>query len=266
MKQRRVRVARLLSAVLAAGLVVAIAAPAGAQDKGKLKVATSLPAPGFWGGEDDAKPSDITEGFEYDLASEIATRLGYDGFSLKNVSFDALVAGKAKGYDLALSQVSITPERKKVVGFSVPYFESDQGILVKTGTTVDESNIKTIQWGVQGATTGQTFLKEEVKPDKKARSYQETTQAFAALQAGQIDAVLLDTAIVLVQAKLSDSEFDVVGQFESPDPYGAVFPKGSKLRKQVNGVIEELDADGTLARLAQENLGKSPDDLPVLEP
>ncbi len=43
------------------------------------------------------------------------------------MSFDALVAGKAKGFDLALSQVSITQERKKVVAFSTPYYRSDQG-------------------------------------------------------------------------------------------------------------------------------------------
>ncbi len=156
----------------------------------------------------------------------IAKRLGYDGFSVKNVSFDALVAGKVKGFDLALSQVTITKPRAKVVGFTVPYFDSDQGILVKTGTKVDESNLKDIQWGVQGATTGQTFLKARIRPTKTPRSYTETTQAFAALQAGQVDAVLLDTSIVLQQASASDGALEVVGQLKSGEHYGGITAEG----------------------------------------
>ncbi len=54
-----------------------------------------------------------------------------------NVAWDALVAGQTKNYDLALSQATITDERKKVVDFSVPYFSSDIGVLVKKGTAVD---------------------------------------------------------------------------------------------------------------------------------
>jgi len=255
----------MVAAVLTMGLSAVFVAPAGAGAEGNLQVATSLPAPGFWGDSLDAKPADIDSGFEYDLAVAIAEKLGYTGIKLKNTSFDALVAGKAKGFDIALTQASITPERKKVVTFSKPYFRSNQGILVQTGTTVDASNAKSIRWGVQTGTTAQTFLEEELKPDTDPRSYQETTQAFAALQAGQVDAVMLDTAIVLPQAKLSDGELEVVGQYENPDNYGIIMSKGSKLKKQVNTALAELEADGTLAQLSRDNLGKAPEDVPFLE-
>lgn len=264
MRRRGLRL--FLAALMVAGVTAAFAQPAGAGAEGNLIVATSLPAPGFWGDSLDAKPDDITSGFEYELAQAIADKLGYTGMKVKNVSFDALVAGKAKGYDIALTQASITSERKKVVTFSRPYFRSDQGILVKAGTTVDESNAKDIQWGVQTATTAQTFLKDELKPTKKPRSYQETTQAFTALQAGQVDAVMLDTAIVLAQAALSNGEFEVVGQYENPDNYGIIMPKGTDLKKLVNQALKDLEADGTIANLARENLTKAPEDVPFLQP
>jgi polar amino acid transport system substrate-binding protein len=254
-----------VAALMVVGISAAFVAPAGAGAEGNLKVVTSLPAPGFWGDSLDAKPADINSGFEYDLAQALAQKLGYTGMTLKNVSFDALVAGNVKNYDVALSQVSITPERKKVVTFSRPYFRSDQGILVKTGTTVDESNAKSIQWGVQTATTAQTFLNKELKPDKKPRSYQETTQAFTALQAGQVDAVMLDTAIVLAQAALSDGELTVVGQYDNPDNYGIIMPKGTDLKKLINQALKDLEADGTIANLARENLTQAPEDIPFLE-
>ena len=64
-------------------------------------------------------------------------------------------------YDLALSQISITCDRAKVVTFTMPYFESNQGVLVKADsdvqvTTLDEA--KKIKWGVQTGTTAIDLL------------------------------------------------------------------------------------------------------------
>jgi polar amino acid transport system substrate-binding protein len=261
-----VHVRKILVAITGLALVFAIASPVGAGGGKQLKVATSLPAPGFWTGD---TPDDITGGFEAGIAEELAKRLGYDGYTLKNVSFDGLVAGKAKGFDLALSQVTITDERKEVVGFTTSYFSADQGILVKNGTTVDESNIKTIQWGVQTATTAQTLLDDVVKPDQEPRSYQETTQAFAALDAGQVDAVLLDTSIVSAQANQEGSTTSVVGQFKTGEQYGGIVPKGSKLLKKINKALKAMKADGTLDALRDEFLvpeyAVDPAEVPYLE-
>ena len=67
------------------------------------------------------------------MAQAMAKLAGLSNVVVKNVSFDALVSGQTGGYDLALSQVTITDERKEVVCFSDPYFNSDQGVLVKAG-------------------------------------------------------------------------------------------------------------------------------------
>lgn len=261
-------VAALTLSLLAAP---AIGAPAGGgggyEEDGVLTVGTNLPAPGFWTGDD---PDSIEGGFEYGIALELAERLGReDGVKVVNVSFDALVAGNAQGFDIALSQVTITKERREVVDFSTSYFSSDQGILVREGTEVpDAAAAKELQWGVQTATTAESFLADEVKPDDEPRSYQETTQAFAALQAGQIDAVLLDTTIVLAQSNQPDSTFEVVGQFAVGEKYGAVLPKDTKLLKKVNKQLKAMKADGTIDALAEQYLapefGGDPADIPYI--
>jgi len=261
-------VTALTASLLAAPALGAPAGGGGYEEDGVLTVGTNLPAPGFWNGDD---PDSIDGGFEYGIAQELAERLNReDGVKVVNVSFDALVAGQAKGFDLAFSQVTITKDRKKVVDFSTSYFNSDQGILVRQGTEVpDAEAAKELQWGVQTATTAQTFLEDEVKPDKEPRSYQETTQAFAALQAGQVDAVLLDTTIVLAQSSQSGSEFTVVGQFAAGEKYGAVLPKDTKLLKKVNKQLKAMKADGTVDALAEQYLapefGKDPADVPYIE-
>lgn len=241
---------------------------AGAGEKGPLQVVTSLPAPGFWNGD---SPDTIDGGFEWALSQEIADALGYDGFELKNVSFGGLVAGKVKSFDLALSQVSITKDRKKVVDFSTPYYISDNGVMVNAGTEVpDLETAQTLRWGVQTGSTHVKFLKSVVKTDEPPKLFGETTEMFAALAADQIDAAMTDTSILLAQAGQPDSTFEVVAQFHATEGfYGAIFEKGSKLRKKVNKVIKQLEADGTLDALVQEWLvpefGADPADVPYID-
>lgn len=217
---------------------------------GTLTVVTSLPAPGFWNGDD---PSSLNGGFEYEMANEIAKRAALEDVKFENVSFDALVAGQAQGYDLALSQVTITADRAKVVDFTTPYFSSDQGILVKKGTTVSSNaDAKKLKWGVQTSTTGQEFLTSKIKPDSEPSVFQDTPSMFTALQAGQVQAVLLDTAIVLGQAAESGDQLAVVGQYKTGESYGGIVPKGSKNLAVFDAIIKEMKADGTLARLNEK--------------
>jgi polar amino acid transport system substrate-binding protein len=212
---------------------------------GKLTVQTALPAPGWWNGDD---PDHMTGGFEFELAKDLCAQLGVDKVRIVNVDFDALQAGKTKDFDLALSQITVTDDRKKNEDFSTSYFSSDQGIMVNQGTQVpDFAAAKKLKWGVQTGTTSEIFLNDKVKPDSAAKSFGQTTEMFTALKAKQIDAVLLDTAIVLAQAPTQDAE--VVAQFKTGEVYGALLPKSSANTPLVNTAIKTLTDNGTLAAL-----------------
>ena len=234
-----------------------------------LTVGTNLPAPGFWDGD---SPSDVTGGFEYEMAVEAAKRLGLTkGVKVVNVSFDSLVAGQAKGFDVALSQVTITDERKEAVSFSEPYFDGDQGVMVLVGDNTPittDAEAKEVQWGIQTGTTADAIM-EELEPTKEPRQYPETSQMFAALQANQIGAAMIDTTILLAQAGQDGGQtFKVIGQFKTGEQYGAVLPKGSKLLKKFDKVLQEMIADGTIADLAKTQLeptfGQDPTTIPVI--
>jgi polar amino acid transport system substrate-binding protein len=267
---------------LAVAAVVA-AAPAGAADMvgncavtgakgsvaltpavaGQLTVEVNLPAPGFWNGD---TPEAIKDGFEYCLAAEIAHRAGLDKVAVVNVAWDALVAGQTKNFDFALSQISITDERKKVVDFSTPYFASDIGILAKKGLAVDSGKMKSLRIGVQQATTGADFVDQQLKPSTPAKVFPDTPSMFTALQAGQIDVAMTDTAIVLQQAGASGGLFEVVGQYTTGESYGALYPKGSANEAALNKAIEAMIADGTIKALAVKYLGGDPTAIPKFKP
>lgn len=234
---------------------------------GQLTVEVNLPAPGFWNGD---TPETIKDGYEYCMAANIAHRIGVDKLAVVNVAWDALVAGQTKNYDLALSQATITEERKQVVDFSVPYFSSDIGVLVKKSTKVDANSIKGLRIGVQQATTGAMFVDAKLRPTTPAKVFPDTTSMFTALLANQIDVAMTDTAIVLGQASVSNGRFVVVGQYSTGETYGAIYPKGSSNETTLDKVIQSLIDDGTLKKLSANYLaaawGADPTAIPYFQP
>jgi polar amino acid transport system substrate-binding protein len=229
-----------------------------------LTVVTSLPAPGFWNGDD---PANITGGYEYEIAKAMQEKLGMGDLKINNVSFDQLVAGQVGDFDVALSQVTITDERKQVVDFTEPYFESDQGVLVMAGTKVDTvEDAKALQWGVQSGTTGADYLANTLQPDNEPQVFQDLSAGFAALEAGQLDAFMMDTAIVLAQVADSGGSEEVAAQFKTGEEYGGILPKGSTNADAINSILTELKDDGSLSEFAKEWLGGDPSAIPVLTP
>jgi polar amino acid transport system substrate-binding protein len=230
---------------------------------GVLTVGTELPAPPFWIGEDY---DSLTGGFEVDLAKEVAKRLNLGSTKFVEMPFTGLVAGQQCPCDINFSQVTITENRAKVVQFTEPYFDANQGILVKKGTKVANlEQAKGLRWGAQVQTTGASYISDTIKPNSEARLYDRTVDAFTALSAGQVDAVLLDTPIVLGAVKegqIPDGE--VVGQFETGEQYGAVVNKGSENLDAFNQVITTLKSEGFIDQLFKKYFA-DPVTVPVIK-
>jgi polar amino acid transport system substrate-binding protein len=241
---------------------IPIAAPAKA---GQLTVQVNLPAPIWWNGD---TPEAIKDGMEYCMAAEIAWRAGYDKMEVVNVGWDPLVAGQTSGYDLTLSQVSITEDRKKVVDFSIPYFNSDIGVLTRADAPVDATTVKTAKIGLQQATTGAAFATEKLGLTN-VQIYPDQGDMFTALRAGQIDAAMTDSSIALVEQMNTEGKSVVVGQYKTGEVYGAIYEKGSANSGTIDKIIQSMIDDGTIAKLAGKYLaaawGKDPATIPYFE-
>jgi polar amino acid transport system substrate-binding protein len=274
-------------AILAAAALVALSLPASAANMigncevtgekgsipiaspakpGQLTVEVSLPAPIWWNGD---TPEAIKDGMEYCMAAEIAWRAGYDKLEVVNVGWDALIAGQTDGFDLALSQISITDERKKVHDFSVPYFGSDIGVLARKDAPVDEKTIKSAKIGVQQATTGAAFVQDKLGI-MDVQVYPDQGDMFAALRAGQIDVAITDTSIVLAEVVANPDKVDVVGQYKTGESYGAIYPKGNPNNATLDKIIQSMIDDGTISKLGAKYLaaawGKDPATVTFFNP
>jgi len=230
---------------------------------GTLTVGTELPAPPFWIGNDY---DSITGGYEVDLAKEIGKRLNLANVKFVEMPFAGLVAGQKCKCDIDFSQVTITDERAKVVEFTAPYFEANQGILAKKGTSVASmADAKKLRWGAQTNTTGAAYITDNIKPSSEPKIYNTTVDAFTALNAGQLDAVLLDTPIVLGAVKAGQiKDGAVVGQFKTGEEYGAVLNKGSPNLDAINQVIDSLKSAGFMDQLFKKYFGADPTSVPFI--
>lgn len=229
---------------------------------GTLTVETTLPAQGWWNG---TTPSSIKSGYEYCMAAELANMAGLKSVTVKNVSFDQLVAGRTNTYDLALAEISITPERAKVVDFSIPYFDSNIGVLIKKGADVTADNINTKKCAAYAGTTSVPFIQDKLSCN--AKIYPNSSALYQGLLSGQVDADFLDTAIVLAEAKSTGGKLVVAGQYKTGESYGAIYPKGSANEAAFNKGIKTMMSDGTLNQLSKDYLGPAfggdPSSVPV---
>jgi polar amino acid transport system substrate-binding protein len=233
-------------------------------EDGVLTVQTNLPSPGWWKGD---TPDSITGGYEYCLAANIAHRAGLSKVKVENVSFDALVAGQTKNYDIAMAQISVTPERQQVVNFSEPYFDSNLGVLAPADSDITEDDFADKTIGLQVGTTAVKWFQDNVHSSTSPKLFPDTTSMVTAVSAGSADAAVQDTAIMLGFAKNSGGALKVIGQYETGEHYAAIYPKGSAEAAPINDAITAMRADGTLDKLSATwlgpELGGDPASVPV---
>ena len=233
------------------------------QNEGQLTVGAEFPVKGFV-----ELPIDDPKGFEVDFAAAIAKELGVPKVQWVSTPFSGLFSPAPKDFDMAINEITITPERSKVVDFSVPYFDANQGFLIKKGGPAEGvtsiADMKDLQFGFQATTTGGAYIQDKIQPDKQPREFSTLGAATQALANGQIDAFLMDVAIGAEIVKERGQDIDMTGQFITNERYGALFEKGNPLKAQVNKAIEAIKADGTLEKL-QAKWFPATEDLPTLQ-
>jgi ABC-type amino acid transport substrate-binding protein len=197
---------------------------------------------------------------------EIGKRAGFTP-EFKNVTFDGIIPGLGNNlYDATISAMTITKEREQQVDFSEPYFNADQSLLVQSDSptkSVDDIGDATV--GVQIGTTGAAKAKEFKQQGKisgEIRTFDTITDAFPALENGQVDAIINDLPVSLVRANQSDGTLKVVQNIPTGEKYGIAFPEDSDLREPVNKALREIKDDGTYAKIYEKWIGQKPEEIP----
>jgi len=201
-------------------------------------------------------------GFESALAYEIAGYLGFsdDQVVWERTGFDEAIIAGPKDWDFNMQQYSVTPVRDEVVDFSVPYYVTTQALVVLDGSPYAEAktieDLKGAKLGAALGTTSVDFVDLIIQPDTPPNVYDENFDVVSAMNAGQIEGLVVDlpTAYYVTSAQVEGSV--IAGKFDAdaaqPDEYGLLFAEGNPLVGCVNEAINSLLADGTIDNLITE--------------
>src|SRR4051794_27457841 len=238
---------------------------------GTLTIGTDSPAfePWFVGND----PSN-GKGFESAVAYAVAKQLGFarDQVTWTKVRFNNSYKPGPKPFDFDINQISITPERAKVVDFSKGYYSAAQGVIALKDSPVAKAtsvaDLADFKLGAQTGTTSLTAIRDVIKPASDPLVFNDTSAAKQALQNGQVDAILADVPTAFYITAVEIPQGEIVGQFQpvtgNQEKFGMLFEKGSKLVPCVNQALDKLKADGTLAAFEKRWLSDVVD-VPVLK-
>ena len=202
-------------------------------------------------------------GLDMDLGRAIAEKLGLECV-YTNLDFDGIVPAIAAGgqADAGLSGISITPDREEQVNFSEPYYIDNQAVAVPSSSTdVTEDNaaevLNTAEMtiAVQSGSTGADFAAENF-PNAEQLAFPLFTDAFAAVAAGQADAVCGNLAVVEQMLAGAYTDLHVVLTSATGEEYAiAVNKDNPELLNAINDAITALKDDGTIDELISANMG-----------
>jgi polar amino acid transport system substrate-binding protein len=229
---------------------------------GKLTIGTDNPAYEPWFSDNDPKNG---KGFESAVAYQVAQRLGYspDSVTWTSVTFNNAIAPGPKSFDFDINQFSITPERRKAVDFSSPYYLVRQTVISTRGSKIAGAktiaDLKGAKLGAQVGTTSYEAITKLIDPGAKPAVYNTNDDAKKALQNKQIDGLVVDlpTAFYMTAAEIEGSK--IVGQLPQlgvPEQFGIVMDKDSPITGCVSQAVQALLSDGTLASLESKWLAQ----------
>ncbi|HPE13364.1 MAG: amino acid ABC transporter substrate-binding protein [Actinobacteria bacterium] len=225
---------------------------------GTLTVGTDTPAyPPYF--EDD-DPSN-GKGFESAVAYAVADELGFtsDQVTWVTVPFNKSYAPGDKDFDFDINQISITPKRQKAVDFSDGYYTVNQAVVALEDSPIANATslaeLREAKLGAQVGTTSLDFITNDIQPTQQPLVYNDTNDAKSALEAGQIDGIVVDlpTAYYVTAAEFDNAK--IVGQFPAQDggeQFGLLMAKGSPLVTCVNQALTSLKDSGELQSIQDE--------------
>jgi polar amino acid transport system substrate-binding protein len=247
------------------------------EEKGTLTVSTD---PAYPPQSRLNKDTGEYEGFDIDVATEIAERLGVD-IAWQAPAWDTITTGNWNGrWDVSVGSMTITPDRAEVLHFTPPYYYTPAAMAVHedntTITSPEDASGKKV--GVCGACTYDLYLQdkleipldesgeptkiESVVSDPSIVTYDTDTTAIQDLSLGdgrRLDAVI-SALPTLQEAIKTGSPIKIVGEPLYYEPLAVALDRSStldpeSLLEKISEVIEEMHEDGTLSELSQKWYG-----------
>jgi polar amino acid transport system substrate-binding protein len=205
----------------------------------------------------------VAEGFDVDLLTAMAKEAGINTVVFKTEIFDTLIPTLVAGgkFDVIASGMTIKAERQAEINFTDPYFDSNQSVAMKVGGVyTGPADLKGKKVGVQSGTTGESWANENLKPAGAIIvPFKDAVQAFSALQAGNVAAVINDLPVSAEVVKDPSKGLAIIAQIPTGEQYGFGVSKANPaLLAALNAALAKVRTSGEYDTIYTKWFGNVP--------
>ena len=201
-------------------------------------------------------------GFDVELVEEAIARTDYEQGEWQDISFDQLETALLNGdIDMIAAALSINEDRQQKYTFTDPYYEVNQGMVVRDGGDFQPDELEDFEGrrvGAQSGTTGETEVEERmidegIIEEDDYRSYEDYSLAIQDLTNGNIDGVMIDEPT----ANSFTEERDVVVAFTiaTGEEYAFAMRPDDDRVSDVNDALSAMRDDGTYDEIRERYIG-----------
>lgn len=215
----------------------------------------------IFGVKNDTRPFGFIEngeliGIDIDIARYITKSILGDGNKAEFKIVDSanrLITLSSGEVDMVIASMSITPQRKTVINFSIPYHLAGQTILVR-----NESNIKSLtdlknkKIVVVFGSTAEKNLRL-VAPNAIIVGTKSYITAFDMLKSKQVDGLASDDTILTTYTQ--NGNYRILNKRYTIEPYAIGFRKTEEslsLENKVNDILDEMKRNGQLKQIEKK--------------
>ena len=265
---------RMLAGVLAAGMLLTMTA-CGSDDsssstssnaEGDQSLQKVLDSKKFVLGLDASfKPMGYTDendeivGFDIDLAEEVCKRMGVE-LVKQPINWDTKEEDLNGGrIDCIWNGMSVDPARAEAMNLSDPYMKNKMVFVVPASSDAKSmSDLSDKIIAVQNGSTAQTILEgSEIAGTIQMQAMATNVEALQQMELGLVDAVFLDSIVAEYEITAAKKDYKVLPDGLSEEEYAIGFRKADQaLRDEVQKILGEMKADGTVAKISEKWFGK----------
>jgi len=217
----------------------------------------------------DALTTAEMQGFDVDVAKAIGDSLGVETcFATPN--WDAITAGNwADKWDISVGSMTITPDRAKILDFSVPYYYTPAAVAVSSdasfgsiadlaGEALCVGTATTYETWLEGGDLGAEIPIATQAPDVTVVTLETDQECAQAIAAGRTDFVGYVTSATVIYANLAEGmPVKFLGDPVFFEPLAAALDKSSSLPTaslltEVNNIFTQMHSDGTLTEISMK--------------
>ena len=246
---------KLVASVLAVATMALAFAGCGKKDDKELVVGFDQEFPPMGFVADDGS----YVGFDLDLAKEAAKRMGRE-FVAQPIAWDSKDQELATGNIDCIWNGFTISGREDGYTWTKAYMSNDQVVVVKNDSGITTlADLAGKKVAVQKDSSGLAALNDN---QALTGTFGELIEldtylnAMMELEMGSIDAIVMDEIVARYEIQTSGKPFVVLDEAVASEEYGVGFLKGNTaLRDEVQKVMDEMAADGTMAQISNKWFG-----------